>query len=185
LQPRARAPLALRAVEQAERAHGPALALQVERRYRLEPRVVAHEPVRLAAHQDLAGRGGLLETRRDVQRVADEQVGGLRRVDHDLAGVDPDPGLDADVGERILHLERRPHRAQGIVLVHLWNPEDGHDRVADELGDGAAVALDDVLHPREVSGEEGAQRLGIGRFAKRSRAGDVAEENRYGLSLLP
>ena len=62
--------------------------------------------------------------------------------------------------------------------------EDGHDRVADELLDRAAVALDDPLHPLEVTGEKGTEPLRVERLAERSRAGYVAEENGDGLPLL-
>ena len=43
----------------------------------------------------------------------------------------------------VAHLDRRPNRAQRVVLVDLREPEDGHRRVADELLDRAAVALED------------------------------------------
>jgi len=68
--------------------------------------------------------------------------------------------------------------------VDLRHAEDGHDRVADELLDHAAVALDDPLHLLEVAGEQASQRLRVGRLAERRRPRDVAEQNRDGLSLL-
>ena len=102
---------------------------------------------------------------------------------HDLAGVDADAGLDAELGQGVAHLDRGSAGPQRVVLVHLRNPEDGHDRVADELLHRAAVRLDDRLHPLEVAGEERAQRLGVGRLAECGRAGDVAEEDGDGLAL--
>ena len=52
-------------------------------------------------------------------------------------------------GEDDAHLDRRPHRSQGIVLVDLGHAEDRHHRVADELLDRAAVAFDRGSHRRE------------------------------------
>ena len=70
------------------------LAFRLERRQQLDLDRVAHEPVGLCAEQHLAGRGSLLETRRDVDRVAgDERVARAR---DDLAGVDADADLDLD-----------------------------------------------------------------------------------------
>ena len=64
-------------------------------------------------------------------------------------------------------------------------PEDRHHRVADELLDDAAVALDDRLHALEVAREQRAERLRVDRLAERRRADDVAEEHGYDLALLP
>ena len=47
------------------------------------------------------------------------------------------------VDDGIPHLDRRTHRPQRVVLVHLRQTEDGHRRVADELLDRAAVTLED------------------------------------------
>ena len=90
-----------------------------------------------------------------------------------------------ELGERVAHLDRRADGAQRVVLVHHRHAEDGHDGVADELLHAAAVALDDPLHPLEVACEQRAQPLGIERLAERGRAGQVAEENRHRLALLP
>ena len=55
------------------------------------------------------------------------------------------------VGDGIAHLDRRPHRAQRVVLVDVRQPEDRHRRVADELLDRAAVALEDRAQLRVVA----------------------------------
>ncbi len=81
--------------------------------------------------------------------------------DDDLAALDADPALDAELAHRRLHLDRGPQRAQRVVLVHGGHAEDGHHGVADELLDHAAVALDGRLHPLEVAGEQRAHRLGV------------------------
>ena len=112
----------------------------------------------------------------------------------DLAGVDPRPDDDADaelglevavqVGERLSHLGRGPHRAERVVLVDPGDAEDRHDRVADELLDGAAVRLQDGLHPIEVALHGAAEGLGIEVLAELRRPGHVAEEDRDGLAGL-
>ena len=83
------------------------------------------------------GLGGRLQPRGGVHGVADH-----RRVlagqDH-LAGRDPDPGGETDRQalvqrlEPLVHLDRRPHRSQSVVLVGERHAEHGHDRVADEF----------------------------------------------------
>src|SRR5829696_7253267 len=49
-----------------------------------------------------------------------------------------------DFGERGSHLDGRAAGAQRIVLVHLRNAEDGHDRVTDELPHRGSVRLEDA-----------------------------------------
>ena len=89
---------------------------------------------------------------------------------HHLAGHDADPPLQAQLGQRVAHLDRRPHRAQRVVLVQHRHAEHGHHRVADELLHAAAVPLHDRLHPLEVAREQRTQPLGIERLAERRRA---------------
>ena len=130
----------------------------------------------LRADVHLVRRRRLLEPRRDVHGVAGDET--LARARDDLAGVDADARLHAERRQRVAHLVRGSQRAQRVVLVQHRHAEDGHHRVADELLDRAAVALDDRLHPVEVAREQRAQRLGIRRLAERRRAGDVAEDDR-------
>ena len=60
-------------------------------------------------------------------------------------------------GEALPHLGCGPDRTQGVVLVQDRNAEHGHHRVADELLDGALVALDDRLHLVEVAAHHSPQ----------------------------
>src|SRR6266498_4055410 len=76
------------------------------------------------------------------------------------------------------------HGAERVVLVHRRHAEDGHDRVTDELLNGAAVPLDDSLGRLEVAGHNVAQALRVDPLAERGRAGDVAEERRDDLANL-
>ena len=94
----------------------------------------------------------LLQTRRDVHRIAGRQP--FRGACEHLAGVDSDPALDAELRERIPHLDCRSARAQRIVLVRDRHAEHRHHRVADGLLHRAAVRLDDSAHPLEVGRQQ-------------------------------
>jgi len=67
-----------------------------------------------------------------------------------------------------------PHR---IVLVQRRDPEDGHDRVADELLDGAAVARERRLHRVEVARHHTPDRLRIEPLAEACRADQIGEDD--------
>ena len=132
------------------------------------------------ADQDLARPGSLLQPRRDVHGVAgDERLAGAG---DDLAGVHADADLEAEPGDGVAHLDRRPNGSQRVVLVDLGQPEDRHRRVADELLDRAAVALEDRAELGVVAAHELAQDLGIGPLAERRRADEVAEHDGHGLA---
>ena len=69
----------------------------------------------------------------------------------DFAGVDTDPDRQADaalfelriqVGKVLTQFQRRSYCAEGIVLATQRDTEDGHDGIADEAIDCAAVSLD-------------------------------------------
>ena len=152
------------------------------RPHRLDTDGVAHESLCLAADQHLAGRRRLLEPRRDVHRVAGDERVALAG-DH-LAGVDADPRLQPERGDGGAHLPGGPHRAQGVVLVGDRDAEHGHDGVADELLDRAAVPLEDRPHLVVVAAHRRPQRLGVGDVAERGRAGQVAEDDGHGLAQL-
>ena len=62
-----------------------------------------------------------------------------------------DAEVRADRRHRVDQLEARAHRALGVVLVRGRDAPDRHHRVADELLDGAAVAVDDLRGTRRSS----------------------------------
>jgi hypothetical protein len=62
--------------------------------------------------------------------------------------------------------------------------EHGHDCVADELLDSAAVALDHLLQPGVVRAEPGANVLGVGMLRGGREAQQVTEEHRDNLAFL-
>ena len=168
------------------------LALRGQRRRGLGLDALAHEPVGLLAEQHLAGLGRLLQARRDVDRVAGREP--LLGAGDDLAGVHAHAQLQAravallelvvQLVEPAAQLVGGAHRAERVVLVHRGHAEDGHDRVADELLDGAAVPLDDRLGRLEVAGHDVPQALGIDPLAEGRRPGDIAEEHRDRLARL-
>ena len=166
-----------------EGGHRLRLALERQRLEGFDDGDVFHERERLGADQDLARLCRLLQTRRDVDGVPGRQASSNPA--DDLTSVDPDARLDAEIRERISHVQGRATRSQSVVLVRDGHPEDGHDSVADERSDAPAVGLDDPAHPLEVARQEGPERLRIARVAKGGGSGDVAEEDGYGPPLLP
>ena len=134
------------------------------------------------ADQDLARLGDLLEARGEV----DGLTGGERRVaraGHDLAGLDADPRLELELVDRLEDRERGPHGALGVVLVRLRDAEGGHDRVARELLDVAAVRLDAARDLVEEPRHAPAHDLGIARGDERRRVDEVDEEDRCEFSF--
>jgi hypothetical protein len=166
-----------------------ALALDRQRGDRLRVHRVTYEAERVVPEQDVSGACRLLEPGGDVHGVARrEGAAGRGRARDGLAGVDPDAHRELDTAlvaqlaaqgrDLVAHLRRRPHGAQGVVLMHDRDPEDPHDRVADEVLDRPAVALDGVAHPPEPPLHRPAQRLGIHPLSKRRRSHDVRKDHR-------
>jgi hypothetical protein len=130
-----------------------------------------------------------LQARRDVDRIADDIVGG--RLDDDLARVDGDPEpevpggralLAGEPAEGLLHGERRAHGAHRVVLGHPRQPERGHDAVAEQLDDRAAVGLDRRVQRPVVPPHEAPHRLRVEPLVQRRRADQVGEDDRDDLA---
>jgi len=131
--------------------------------------------------------GGQVDDVPDHQRAAHPGVAG-----HDLAGVDagvqlqPHPPLApqpvVQLGQGGVHVAGRPDRPQGVVLVGGRDAEHGHDGVAGELLDRAAVAADDRPHGLVVAGHDPRQRLGVEPLAQGRGAAQVAEDHGHGLA---
>jgi len=131
---------------------------------------VANEAIGWLAEQNLVGRRRLLEPRGRIDGVAgDEPLAGRRIAGDHLARVDAravadghaPPRLELLVQRRqpLLHLEGGPDRPHRIVFVHAGEAEDGHDRVADVLLDGAAMPLERLAHLVEIPRHHLADRL--------------------------
>ena len=164
------------------------LALQRQLVARLEHDRVLDESSRRLADEDLACARRLLEALRDVDRVArDEHLSTCAVARDYLAAVDADADADAylqfalelliQLGQRLTQLGRGAHRPQRVVLVQLGDAEDGHDGIADELLDRAAVPLEHERHLLEEAGHHAAQRLRVEPLTERRRIRDVREQD--------
>ena len=80
--------------------------------------------------------------------------------------------------------ERRADGALGVVLVRDRRAEDGHHRVADELLDRAAEALELGAQARVVGPQERPDVLWVELLGARREADEVGEEHRDDLALL-
>ena len=149
---------------------------------------------RFVADVDPTGRRKRLEPSRDVHDVAHRRVvvGTTDATDDHLAGVDPDPHLDrppeailgAECGQRLLHRQRRPNGAVGVVLVGDRRPEQGEDPVAEDLVDAAAIGLDVLDHPLECAVDQPLDPFGVEMLAEPGEPDDVSEEDGDDASLL-
>jgi hypothetical protein len=99
---------------------------------------------------------------------------------------------DASLAEKLLvhllepraHLRGRYDRTQSIVLVGRGDAESCYDRIADELLDGAAMALEDGAHFDEVALHDATESFGVEALAKLGRARDIGENDRDELAHL-
>ncbi len=172
-----------------------ALALQVERIERLCEHRVAHEPMGRVSDQDLAGARRRFEALRDDDGLTrDERVASGRISGDDLPRVDPGPCAELDPVLRAQLLVQRPKRLphlaggadgpQRVVLVDDRDAERGHDRVADELLDRAAVVLEDAADLDEVARDDSPVGLRVEALAEWRRVDDVGENDRDRLPHL-
>ncbi len=171
------------------RCDGLALALGKDRLGWLAPDLVADELERRLAHENRTRRRGLLETRRDIHGIAGDECGpGVPRPSDNRTRVDAHAELDAhaplagqldvELADGVTELDGGAYRAERIVFVDRWDAEYGHDRVADELLDCAAVPLDDGAGPFEVAGQQATQRFGVQLLAQRRRPDHICEQDR-------
>ena len=101
------------------------------------------------------------------------------------AGHDPTPGGQLRKADRLPErahrldqLEPRTDRPLGVVLARHRRTPDGHDRVADELLERAAVAAHDRAGSVEVAAQQFPHVLGLARLRERRVADDVHEQHR-------
>ena len=181
----ARADRTARAVEHVHdppRAEVAVDALELERAGVLDDEAPGGEPIRRRADEDLARSCGFLEPRREVHRLARRECR-LRAVDDDLAGLDPDAGLELELVHGRAHRERGARGAERVVLVRLRNAERGHHGVAGELLDDAAVLHDALRDGLEEPRDAAAHDLRVGARDEPGRVDDVDEQHRCELSL--
>ena len=89
----------------------------------------------------------------------------------------------AEDSEPAQHRQRRVQRALGVILQRGGRAERGHDRIAGELLDRPAGALDLRRHRVVEAVEDDARPLGI-LLAELGRADEVGEEDGRELPLL-
>ena len=121
-----------------------------------------------------------LETARGVDEVARDHALVRGAKGHGrLAGQDAAACLDAvaQAGDSLDQLEAGADAQLGIVFVHDRRAPDGHDGIADELLDRAAVALDDVPSEVEVAAERVADILRVTLLGKRREAHEIGEKD--------
>ena len=152
----------------------------------------------VGGQQDPAHRGGRLQPRGPVHRVAHHHRSVVAALadgaEHHLAGVDADPHPQPDavlalhVGVEPLQVGHRPQRrADGtvrVVLVRAAGPEDGDHRVADELLHHAALGLHRRAPAAEVLAHHLAHRLGAEPGCQGGGVDEVAEQGGDQLALL-
>ena len=177
-------------LERLPRRDGLRLALGVHRVGLAVVDLVFGRPVGGLADEDAVDRRGRLQAGSGVDHVARGHPLALRRPgaegDQRLARVDGDPQLQLVplLRHPVADRERRAHRALRVVLVRGRGAEERHHRVADELLDGAAEALELPAQVRVVRGEQPANVLGIELLGAGGEADEIGEEHRHDLALL-
>ena len=141
---------------------------------------VRGRPVGLLADEDAVQRRSRLQARGRVDDVAGRHRLALARPraerDQRLARVHRDPHLQllALLARPVADRERRPHRALRVVLVRDRRAEERHHRVADELLDRAAEALELRTKMGVVRREQRAHVLGVEPLRPRREPDEVA-----------
>ena len=87
-------------------------------------------------------------------------------------------------GQAIANRQRRPDCALRIVLMCHRSPEDRHHRVADELLDRAAEALEIRADARVIRRQQGPHVLRVELLRAGREADEIAEEDGDNLALL-
>ena len=176
-------------------AHRLCLALCLDRRQRFVREHALGLPKRLLRYSDRIHRRARLNPRRSVDDVARDDRLALVRASleqHDsLARIDPDPDLKVELRAALVQLSNRledpqprPHRALRVVLVRHRRTEHRHHRVADELLDGPAVALEFASDSLVVGADAGANILRVGLLRGLGETDEIAEENGDDLPLF-
>ncbi len=165
--------------------HGLGLPLELVR-----PGVLAHDgglhrAARGLVHEHRSRQGGRLDAGRRVDEIprddplvlgADGDCGFARR--HARAQPQSrDADLRAERGDVAHEVERGPHGTFGVVLSRDGSAPDGHDGVADELLDRAAVPADHGAGGLEVPRQDVANLLGVLRLRERREPDEVGEEH--------
>jgi hypothetical protein len=169
------------------RLHRRRLALRLDRgRLAVVDRPLGRTVGLLADEDPVHGRGRLQPCRR-VDDVAGRhrlpRFGPCVDGDERLAGVDPDAHVDTLVQRPLSNREGRPDGALRVVLVRDRRAEDRHRRVADELLDGPAIALELLADARVVAAELVGDVLRVELLRASGEADEVREQDGDDLPL--
>ena len=146
-------------------------------------------PVRLLADEDPVDRRRRLQASRRIDHVARDQslAGVCARVDADegLPGVHCKSNVDGVLLQRpVANRQCRTHRALGVVFVDERRSEDGDDRIADELFNGASMTLELRPDAGVIRRQLRADVLGIQLLCACRRPNKVAEHDGDDLTFL-
>ena len=130
-----------------------------------------------------------MQTRGGVDDVARRHAlarAGFRVEAHKgLPGRNPDAQFELLLERELADRERGPNRTLGIVLMRSRSPEQRHDRVADELLDGASVSHELGADALVVGTKKRLDVLRIHRLGARREPDEIAEDDRHDLALTP
>src|SRR5439155_21635012 len=165
----------------------------------LDRELAAEEPLGVAAHQDLARLGQLVEPGCGLRREADEVVEALvgrmpQLAHHDEAGVNPDAHLEPEPALGLQAVggaygfgsdrERRSRRPPRVVLAHTRVAEDEEHAVGEDTrylsaGTGRELCVERMLRVQRL-----VHLLGVERPALQGRHREPARDDRQ-LAALP
>ena len=136
-------------------------------------------------------RGDRLETGSRVDDIPNDALPLAASAHHRFAGVDPD--AHGEVETLVLFVElvnggldsqTYPDRPLRVILVGGRHPEDGHDAIADQLLDGAVVALNLFAYSPVVRHQAGPDVFRVGLVGFCGESHQVSEQNGEEPSLL-
>lgn len=166
--------------------HRVALALKFQLPSRCVGKLLLNLRERFLRNQDFTRRGGALESRRDVDRVAEHGVVGYifaaDVADESCAGADADANLQPVFLSHGCDLTDNfhcgCHRAFWVIMPMQRRAKERHHFIADELVERAIVAKDRVAGDLIESIESHGDFRGIHLFHQRGEAADVDEHDR-------
>ncbi len=124
----------------------------------------------------------LLEPRREVHGLSRRERR-LALVRDDLARLDADARLEAELPDPLERGQGGTDGALGIVLVLERDAEGGHDRVPGEFLHRAAVRADAVRDLVEEAADAAPHDLGVGFREQPRRVDEIDEQHRCQLPL--
>lgn len=127
---------------------------------------------------DGIAQGGVAEPADTRAHVAHQHLPGVHADAHAQGGQAVGHQRAVEVGHGLLHGAGGAHGMQGVIGVGQGRVPKGHDGVANEFFDGAAVVKDDLLHRRELAVDEFRRLLRCEAFAQRGQTREIGEQQR-------